>query len=166
MKKRGAWTAARLRAFWRLLRCKMLRDPLPPRRVAAGWAIGMFIGCSIPFGFQLVISIPLAIATKTSKIGATVATLITNPATIVFIYPAQTVAVHKLVFGCCPKLPEAWTFETLKTLAGSTIACFLAGGLLLGCILAPATYIAVLGIVSHHRRMRKAKALERKEAKA
>ena len=43
------------------LRDKMVADPLPPDRVAAGWALGMFIGCAIPFGVQLVVSVPLAI---------------------------------------------------------------------------------------------------------
>ena len=67
------------------LRDKMVADPLPPDRVAAGWALGMFAGCAIPFGMQLVISVPLAILFKISKIGASVGTLITNPVTIFFI---------------------------------------------------------------------------------
>ena len=34
-----------LGAFFRLIRRKMVRDPLPPEDVAAGWALGMFVGC-------------------------------------------------------------------------------------------------------------------------
>ena len=66
------------------LREKMVADPLPPEKVAAGWALGMFVGCSIPFGMQLVISVPLAAMMRVSKIGASVGTLITNPVTIFF----------------------------------------------------------------------------------
>ena len=62
--RKGWWR--KTKAFFRLLRSKMVREEMPPNRIAAGWAIGMFAGCSIPFGFQLVVSIPLAIITKTS----------------------------------------------------------------------------------------------------
>ena len=85
-------------AYYRLLKRKIVRDPLPPEDIAAGWALGMFIGCSVPFGMQLVISIPLAMMMRVSKLGATLATLITNPVTIFFIYPAQTFLVNKLLF--------------------------------------------------------------------
>lgn len=154
--KRGAGSvAARARALCRLLKRKVLRDTLPPRRVAAGWALGMFVGCAVPFGLQLVVSIPLAVATRTSKIGATLGTFITNPVTILFIYPAQTVAVHKLLFGCCVKLPEEWTFDAVMAMSGQAIASYLLGGVLLGVVLAPATYFAVLRLVAA-RRARKA----------
>ena len=79
-----------LRSYWQDLRARMLRDPMPPERVAAGWALGMFIGCTIPFGLQLVVSVPLSVLLRVSKIGATVGTLVTNPLSIVVLYPAQT----------------------------------------------------------------------------
>lgn len=153
MKRGGAIRRPRgIAALVRLMRCKMLRDRLPPRRVAAGWAIGMFIGCAVPFGFQLVVSIPLAIATKTSKIGAVAATFITNPVTIFFIYPAQTVAVHRLLFGSYPRLPEEWTAEAVMAMSGRTVASFLLGGVALGAILAPCVYFSVLKAVTAFRR--------------
>ena len=88
-----------LGAFFRLIRRKMVRDPLPPEDVAAGWALGMFVGCSVPFGLQLVVSVPLAVVMRVSKVGATLGTFITNPVTIFFIYPAQTYVVNRLLFG-------------------------------------------------------------------
>ena len=77
---------SRLGDYLRGLKEKMIKDPLPPTRVAAGWALGMFIGCSIPFGLQLICSIPTAFLLKGSKIGATFGTLITNHFTIFIIF--------------------------------------------------------------------------------
>ncbi|MBQ1428097.1 MAG: DUF2062 domain-containing protein [Kiritimatiellae bacterium] len=154
--RKGWWR--KTKAFFRLLRSKMVREEMPPNRIAAGWAIGMFAGCSIPFGFQLVVSIPLAIITKTSKVGATVATFVTNPVTIFFIYPAQTWAVHRVLFGSSPNLPSEWTWETVRALAGRTIASFFIGGLVLAALLTPPTYFLVKRTVVAHRERRRLRA--------
>ena len=83
-----------LGVYWNDLREKMVKDPLPPESVAAGWALGVFIGFAIPFGLQLIVSVPLALMMRVSKIGATVGTFVTNPATIFFVYPAQTWVIY------------------------------------------------------------------------
>ena len=72
---------------WQRLREKILREQATPEFIAKGWAIGMFYGCAIPFGFQLILSIPTAIVLKGSKIGATVGTFVTNHFSIFIIYP-------------------------------------------------------------------------------
>lgn len=154
-RRRTPWTRAK--AFFRLLRGKMVREQMPSGRIAAGWAIGMFAGCAIPFGFQLIFSIPLAVVTRTSKIGATVATFVTNPVTIFFIYPAQTWAVHRLLFGTSPELPAEWTREAVMSLAGRTVASFFIGGLALAALLTPPTYILVKRTVEAHRRRKAAR---------
>ncbi len=151
------------RAFARLLKSKMVREKMPPGRVAAGWAIGMFVGCAIPFGLQLVVSIPLAIVTRTSKVGATVATFITNPVTIFFIYPAQTWVVYRLLFGEDPQLPSEWTFESVKSLAGGTIASFFIGGVALGLILSPIMYFVAKRTILEYRKLRDAAAARKEE---
>ena len=71
------------------LYAKIVRDDGSPSYIARGWAIGMFIGCVIPMSAQLVISIPLSFVLRGSKIGAALGTFITNPVTVLFIYPAQ-----------------------------------------------------------------------------
>lgn len=142
-------------ATLRSLRAKMVKDPLPPEDVAAGWALGMFIGCSIPFGFQLVISIPLAMMMRVSKVGATLGTLITNPVTIFIIYPVQTWTVNKLVFNGSISLERLmdmeWTWETVRRLGVDAMMSFFIGGIALALILSPITYFAVKRIVRRHR---------------
>lgn len=137
------------------LRDKMIADPLPPEKVAAGWALGMFIGCSIPFGMQLVISLPLAAMMRVSKIGASVGTLITNPVSIFFIYPAQTYAVNHVLFGGSLKFSRLmeveWTWEAVKSLGAEAMASFFLGGIFLAAILTPITYFGVKKFVTHRR---------------
>ena len=134
----------------------MVKDPLPPEAVAGGWALGMFVGCAIPFGLQLVVSIPLAMMMRVSKIGATVGTLITNPVTIFFIYPAQTWVMFNLLFGHreMGELPKEWTRETVMAMSGPVIASFFLGGLALALVLSPITYFLVKRIVIRFRRFK------------
>ena len=134
-----------------------MRDPLPPDRVAAGWALGMFIGCAIPFGFQLVISVPLALMMKVSKIGATIGTLITNPVTIWVIYPVQTWVVNALVFNGSLKFSRLmemeWSWQSVRQLGVEAMLSFFIGGIALALLLSPITYFGVLRVVKHRRKM-------------
>lgn len=141
--------------FWTELRSKIVREQLPPEDIAAGWALGMFVGCAIPFGLQLVISIPLAIMMRVSKVGATVATFITNPATIFVIYPLQTFLVNRLLFGgslTLTKLMETeWSWSAVCKLGAEVMASFFLGGFFLAIILTPITYVIVKRIVIRFR---------------
>ena len=145
-----------LRSYWHDLKAKMVRDPLPPEDVAAGWALGMFIGCSIPFGFQLIVSIPLAIMMPVSKVGATLGTLITNPVTIFIIYPVQTWAVNKFVFSGSLSFQRLmdmeWTWEAVRRLGVDAMMSFFIGGIVLALVLSPITYFNVKRIVVRYRR--------------
>lgn len=141
--------------YLRALREKIVKEPLPPNRVAAGWALGMFVGCSIPFGLQLIISVPLAIMMRVSKVGATVGTLITNPVTIFFIYPAQTYVMNLILFDGSLSFDRLmgleWTWETVGKLGTEAMASFFIGGFVLAIILTPITYFIVKSIVVRHR---------------
>lgn len=145
-----------LRAYWHDLRERMVGDPLPPEDVAAGWALGMFIGCSIPFGFQLVISVPLAMMMRVSKVGATVGTLITNPVTIFIIYPVQTWTVNQVLFGGSLSLSRlmdmTWTWESVRSLGVDAMLSFFIGGIVLALVLSPITYFTVKRIVIKYRK--------------
>ena len=84
---------------------------------------------------------------RVSKIGATFGTLITNPVTIFFIYPAQTYVVNRIIFGgslTYERLMEVeWTWQAVRKLGAETMASFFLGGIFLAVIMTPITYIAV-----------------------
>lgn len=142
-------------ARFRRMKRKIVREKLSPEAIAGGWALGMFIGCAIPFGFQLIISIPLAMRLRVSKIGATLGTFITNPVTIIFIYPAQTFAVNKALFGGSITFERLrhmeWTFNSIASLGWEVMASFLIGGLVIAAILTPPTYFIVKRMVTSYR---------------
>lgn len=155
-----------LLAYLKTLRAQMVHEPLPVGKIAAGWALGMFVGCSVPFGFQLIVSVPLAIAMKVSKVGATVATFVTNPATIVFIYPAQIwvgsrilgapldwaylTSVSRRLMEVSLMSPDGW--RTLAGIGERILGGFFIGGLLLALVMTPPTYFLVTRIVTSYRK--------------
>ncbi|MBQ3289790.1 MAG: DUF2062 domain-containing protein [Kiritimatiellae bacterium] len=149
-----------LSALWQRLRAKVLKDPLPPEDVAAGWALGMFIGCSVPFGLQLIVAVPLAMMMRVSKIGATLGTFITNPVTIFVIYPAQTYVVNKMLFGgslsFARLMSVEWTWSSVRRLGAEAMVSFFLGGFLLAVVLTPITYFIVRSLVVRQRNRRAA----------
>lgn len=148
------------------LKRKLTLEKLPADDIAAGWALGVFIGCAIPFGLQLVIAVPLAIMMKVSKIGATAGTFISNPITVFILYPLQTLIVNRLVFGgsiTFERLKELFTgltFSSLMSLGADIIISFFLGGIVLAVICTPITYFLVKDFVITARKFKERKALK------
>lgn len=151
----------RRKLFW--LYMKIVRENASPEYIARGWAIGMFYGCLIPFGLQLICSIPTAFLLKGSKIGATLGTLITNQVTIFFIYPAQCYIGGKLMGEALPfhdvelafaDVIEKQDFRTLFNLSGDLVISFFLGGALFALVMTPITYFLILKLVRSYRALR------------
>ena len=149
---------------WRKFYLKIVREKASPEYIARGWSIGMFFGCLIPIGGQLVCSIPAAFLLKGSKIGAVLGTFITNQITVFFIYPVQCYAGAKLIgldlsYGDIKeKLKEiidASDFSEFvhatKSLAGDLTVAFFVGGAIMAVVLTPITYFAVKKMVIGYR---------------
>ena len=160
-----------LRKNLRWLYLKIIREKASPEYVARGWAIGMFYGCFIPFGLQLACSIPTSFFMKGSKIGATFGTLLTNPVTILFIYPAQCWVGSRLIGRSisweriCESMDKVinhtgpW-YEGYQVLAAEgldIILSFFAGGALLTLIMVPITYFGVLCMIRRYRALQEKK---------
>ena len=168
----GRW----LKKKWRKFYLKVVREKATPEYIARGWSIGMFFGCLIPFGLQLVCSIPAAFLLKGSKIGAILGTFITNHFTIFIIYPVQCYAGAKLlgmdisysdVASKLGRLVKEQSFEALKALrhdAGGLVAGFFLGGAIMAAVFTPITYVVVKRMVVTYRvQMEKRRALREKK---
>ena len=153
------------------LYAKIVREKASPEYIARGWAIGMFYGCLIPFGFQLICSIPTAFLLKGSKIGATIGTLITNHFTIFIIYPLQCYVGALLIgrgrtLGELSRVMESvireQSYEALFGIGMELVAAFFIGGALLAAVMTPLTYFFVKSLVIKYRNKKDAKAGEQK----
>ncbi len=153
-----------LKKKWIWFYTKIIRENATPEFIARGWAIGMFFGFMIPFGFQLICSIPTAFLLRGSRIGATLGTLATNHFTIWFIYPFQC-WVGNLFLGnrlTYDKISEELRFlvenqdyATLMKLGSDLILSFFIGGALFAAVSTPVTYLAVRNIVRNYLERKK-----------
>lgn len=149
---------------------KAVTDKGTPEYIARGWALGVFIGLLIPFGFQLMISIPLSFVLKGSKLGAMVGTLVTNHVSIIVIYPMQCFIGNKLIGGTLTfaHLEEQMKdviirqeYDVLLSLGWEIVISFFVGGTLFAVMAAPVAYYGIKTLVLRYRAMRE----KRKEAK-
>ena len=156
----------RLRRIWLKMYMKIVKEKASPEYIARGWAIGMFYGCLIPFGFQLLCSIPTSFLLKGSKIGATVGTFFTNHFSIFIIYPLQCYVGNKIMGGSLTwagskqvmkDLLEKQNYETLLNMGWELVIAFFIGGALLTAIMTPITYIFVKRLVVAFQKKQNAK---------
>lgn len=145
------------------LREKIVGERKPATFIARGWALGAFVGSVIPFGVQIYVALPLSFLLRCSKIGALTGTLITNPVTIIFIYPAQCWVGARIIgkdlswqtiSEAFKGVLEKQDWASLMQLSGDFIASFFVGGFLLAAIATPVMYFGVLSLVRNYRRIR------------
>ncbi len=139
---------------------KLIKEQGTPNYIAGGWALGLFVGLAVPFGLQLLISIPLSFLLKCSRIGAVAGTFVTNQVTIFFIYPFQCwlgsyLLANPLSYSGIKndigQLCRNGDYAELGKLGWDLIMAFLAGGLLLALIAAPIGYFVVRFMVTSYR---------------
>ena len=150
----------KLKNYAVILYNRIVKEKATPEYIARGWAIGMFYGCMIPFGFQLLCSIPTAFLLKGSKIGATFGTLLTNHFTIFIIYPVQCLVGNHMIGGnlsyaavneAMQNVLKLQNYSALMELGCNLIISFFVGGALLTLIMTPLTYFSVKKMVINHR---------------
>lgn len=155
-----------LKRKWKRLLVRILREKAPPAFIARGWAIGVFYGFTIPFGCQLVLSIPTALIMKGSKIGAVVGTFVTNHFTIFLIYPVQCWLGNRLMGGelsyghivsALKEVVAERSWNSVLELGSGLLEAFFVGGFALAAVGVPLTYFGILKFVMFHRARKEAR---------
>lgn len=120
-----------------------------PHRLAAAFAVGLFIGMSPLLGLHTVLGIFAAWALRLNKMATIVGVYVTNPWTIIPIYTFSTWAGAKCL-GLGPIMPHIdWKHLTLANLLNEfrpMLLPFIAGSLLVGGISAIVGYIVIYRI--------------------
>jgi uncharacterized protein len=139
---------------------KFIRQSGEPEYIARGVALGLFVGMIVPFGFQIITAVPLAIWLKAAKIPSIAFTFVTNHLTIWVIYPVQCyvgswLIARPLGYGqirdSLKDVIEKQSFQDLFSLGWILIIAFFAGGLLFALALSIPGYFISLKMIILHR---------------
>ena len=145
-----------LNRFWR----SMITIQGEPRRIAAGFALGLFVGMAPAMGVQMVIAIGAAMACRVNKIAAAGAVWITNPITAPFVYPFTYFVGDKFLHISDPdylprRLVVDWTdWESVQQVAGEVVWALLVGGIIVGIPLAVIGYFLCYNGIVRYRQTR------------
>jgi len=126
-----------------------------PNFIAAGMAIGIFVGITPTFPFHTILAIGLAYILRASKAAAAIGVWIGNPLTIPFIYMGSY-KTGALILGTSIPFDTKYTTFTELTKLGldATIALF-TGGAIIGILPAVAAYFITRRLVKKLRSRRR-----------
>jgi len=121
------WGFARL---LKLLFLRFVRLQGTPHEISKGVALGICIGMTPTFGFQMMIAFFFAWLLKESKVAAVLGVWVTNPVTAPVIYALQYETGRLILNFERVNLPHAFTFEALTRLSWEVLFPLCFGSLL------------------------------------
>ncbi len=117
-----------------------------PDEVARGMALGLFIGFSPTFGFQMILALFFAFIFRQNKIAAFVGVWVTNPLTAPLIYGMEY-QVGRLLLGLPPLEMANFSCELIRELGAQVGVPLLLGSLVLGIPVAIIGYSLTVRLV-------------------
>jgi len=163
--------ARRLRIVLR----RVLHTSDSPRRTAAAFALGIFLGCSPLLGIHTILALGFAFALKLNRLAVLAGTFVLNPFTIVPIYGAGTTLGFLILGRPAEEITptdvpwmDMFTWSTLSSGVSDhvrvTLLPFLLGTTLLGIAAAAAAFPISLFLVQRMRAIRIARRRRVQEA--
>ncbi|MEW5733313.1 MAG: DUF2062 domain-containing protein [Thermodesulfobacteriota bacterium] len=141
-----------------------------PREIAAGLALGVFIGMTPFMGVQAAVAVLLASLFRINKIAAAAGVFITNPFTAPVIYPITYLAGSFFYrpdsAGDPAVLMSSGAFWRLFEKAPDILAALVIGGVVLGLPLSIAAYRLSLSAILKYREKVKIRLAKEREALA
>jgi len=126
-----------------------------PNFIAAGMAIGIFVGITPTFPFHTAIAIALAYFLRASKAAAAIGVWIGNPLTIPFIYMGSYKTGALILGTSLPCDAKYTTFTELTKLGLEATIALLTGGIIIGILPAVASYFITRRLVKKFRSRRR-----------
>lgn len=126
-----------------------------PNFIAAGMAIGIFVGITPTFPFHTVLAIALAYILRASKAAAAIGVWIGNPLTIPFIYLGSYKTGALILGASLPFDAKFTTFTELTKLGFEATIALLTGGVIIGIPFAAASYFITRRLVKKFRSRRR-----------
>ncbi|MGQ9921468.1 MAG: DUF2062 domain-containing protein [Desulfobacca sp.] len=144
----------RIRYYYVQLR----RLPGDPRRIAAGMALGVFIGVTPTIPFHMISALALAQVLRISRLAAVMGCWISNPLTIPPFYYLSFQIGKWLLYPDHPlSLPGTFDMRELLRLGWEVNLALQLGGVILAAPFGIAAYFLTLRAVRRYRRRRKRK---------
>jgi len=142
------------------LRTRFVRLKGPPREIALGFALGLYVGMSPTMGIQMAIAVGLASLFKWNMIAAATGVWISNPLTAPILY-GSTYFVGKSLIGIVnhpaqplPN-PETMTLWGLIERTPHVLWAMVLGGLILGVPVAMVGYhMSYQAILQYRKRLK------------
>lgn len=126
---------------------RFLRLRGTPDEIAKGFALGIFIGLTPTFGFQILIAIFFAILLRENKLAAAIGVWITNPLTAPFVYALEYETGRLLLGLSRVKFPREMSFSALGSMSWEFLLPLCLGSLIYGIIITPLAYALSLRMI-------------------
>jgi uncharacterized protein (DUF2062 family) len=133
---------------------RLIRLQATPDEIAKGFALGIFIGMTPTFGFQIALAVFFAFLLKENKLAAIIGVFITNPVTAPFIYALEYESGRILLGMDHAKFPAELTFSALAGLGWDVLLPLCLGSLIYGILCAGLSYALVLRLIPSVRAWR------------
>jgi hypothetical protein len=118
-----------------------------PEEIAKGIALGIFIGMTPTFGFQMLIAIFLAYLLRKNRLAAVLGVWVTNPVTAPVIYAIEYEMGRILLGMERATLPSKFSWAAYADLGWNIMYPLWVGGILTGIVLGLLSYFITLRIV-------------------
>lgn len=141
------WRGVSLVRQSKLMLVRFVRLRGLPEEIAKGLALGIFIGMTPTFGFQMALAIFFAYLLRENRLAAILGVWITNPVTAPVIYTIEYEIGRVLLALDRVRLPTEFTWQAYASLGWNVLYPIWVGGIISGAILGALCYFITLRMV-------------------
>lgn len=160
---------------WRIIKVlylKLLRTQGTPHSIALAVAIGILVGCIIPIGLwgQTVVAIAVAIKFKTNPGIAYAATWISNPYSVIFMYPAYCY-VGSFIIGSSMTFAQIkadmmrvihdFSWAAIKGIGTQLVVSYIIGAVIFGIVLSLIGYYFTYRFIKRYKEAKQKRRLKK-----